>query len=194
MTLEQFLTLIATIFGAVGSIYVLKSILRLTPKVTERLSASKYGHNPDIIDSLSAQKAESMIGTCLIGIALVIAIINSAVMPSSIIVHSNRIFAILFGFALSVVVYLLLLLIGSRVNSHHRLETARIITANTLDRLFKNKSVPLYEIKSLRYINEKFLNIELPPDLSNKGFLQLIAKDVSRIIPEGIQVEEESER
>ena len=31
MTLEQFLNLVATIFGAIGSVYVLKSILRLTP-------------------------------------------------------------------------------------------------------------------------------------------------------------------
>jgi len=117
MTLEQFLSLVATIFGAVGSIYVLRSILKLTPQVTERISASVFGHNPEIIDSLSTQKAESIVGTYLILIALIIAVINSATTPSSIIVHPNRVLAIVIGVVLSLVVYLLLLFVGSRVNS-----------------------------------------------------------------------------
>ena len=194
MTLEQFLSLVATIIGAVGSVYVLKSILKLTPQITERMSASVFEHNPEIIDSLSTQKAESVVGTGLILIALIIAVINSATTPSSIIVHPNRILAILFSVVISIVVYLLLLFVGSRVNSRHRLATARIIAANTLDRLFKNKNVALYEIKSLRYLNERFLNIKLSPDLSNKDFLQLVAKDVARIMPESLQVEEESSK
>src|SRR6266498_3987576 len=124
------------------------------------MSASVFGHNPEIIDSLSAQKAESVVGTGLILIALIIAVINSATTPSSIVVHPNRILAILFSVVLSVLVYLLLLVVGSRVNSQHRLATARIIAANTLDRLFKSKNVPLYETRSLRHLNEKFLNIK----------------------------------
>ena len=192
MTLEQFLSLIATIFGAVGSIYVLKSILKLTPQITERISASRYGHNPEVIDSLSTQKAESVVGTNLILIALIIAVINSATTPSNIIIHPNRILAILFAIVLSVIVYLFLLIIGSRVNSLHRLATARIIAGKTLDRLFKNENVPLYEMKSLHYLNKNFLHIKLSPNLSNKDFLQLIAKDVARIMPKDIQVEENS--
>lgn len=192
MTLEQFLNLVAAIFGAVGSIYVLKSILRLTPKITERLSATILGHNPDLIDSLSTQKAESVVGTRLIFIALFIAIANAVVLPSNIIVHPNRLYAILFSIFLSAIVYLLLRIIGNNVNSRHRLATARIIAAKTLDRLFKNKSIPNYEMKSLRHLNDKYLHLELSPDIKNKDFLQLIAKDVGCIIPEGIQIEGES--
>ena len=192
MSLDQFLNLLATIFGAVGSIYVLKSILRLTPEITERLSANMYGHNPNVIDSLSAQKAESVVGTGLIVIALSIALVNAMVMPSNIVVHGNRPYAIFFGIVLSVIVYLLLLTIGNVVNSHHRLATARIIAAKTLDRLFKNSSVPNNEIKSLRYLNDRYLHLELSPDRTSKDLLQLIAKDVGRTVPEGIQIESES--
>ena len=192
MTLEQFLSLVATIFGAVGSVYVLRSILKLTPKVTERMSASVFGHNPEIIDSLSTQKAESTVGTYLILIALVIAVINSAATPSSIVVHPNRVLAIFFGVIVSFAVYLILLVVGSRVNSRHRRATAQVIAVRTLERLFTSKNVPLSEIRSLRYLNERFLNIKLSPNLSNRDFLQLIAKDVAVEIPEGIQVEEES--
>ena len=194
MTLEQFLSLVATIFGAVGSVYVLRSILRLTPQVTERMSASVYGHNPEIIDSLSTQKAESVVGTWLILVALVLAVVNAATTPSSIIVHPNRLLAIFISLVLSLVVYLILLFVGSKVNSRHRLATARIIAANALDRLFKSKNVPLYEIRSLRYLNDRFLNIRLPPDLSNKDFLKLVAKDVARMVPEDIQVDEEQSK
>jgi hypothetical protein len=194
MTLEQFLSLIATIFGAVGSIYVLRSILKLTPKITERMSATVFGHNPEIIDSLSTQKAESVVGTWLILIALIIAVINSAATPSNIVVNSNRILAILFGVIISAIIYGVLLFFGSKVNSRHRLETARIIAAKTLDRLFQGKKVPLYEIKSLHYLNERFLGIQLPSGLSNKDFLHLVAKDVSCIMPDDLQVEEESSK
>jgi hypothetical protein len=192
MTLEQFLNLVVIIFGAVGSIYVLRSILNLTPQVTERMSAPIFGHNLEIINSLSTQKADGFVGTCLILIALITALINTATTPSSIVVHSSRIFGILFSIVLSAIAYALLLLVGSRVYSRHRRATIRIIASKKLDKLFKNRIVPLYEIESLRNLYENFLNNKIPPDLSNKDFLQLIAKDVSCIMPIGIQVEGES--
>lgn len=191
MTLDQFLNLVATIFGAIGSIYVLKSTLRLTPEITERLSSNMYGHNPSQIDSLSTQKSESVVGTSLIFIALFIAIANAGTTPTNIIVHHNRLYAILLSIILSVFVYSLLLIVGKVVNSHHRLATARIITAKTLDRLFENKSIPSYEVKSLRYLNDKYLHLELSPDKTSKDLIRLIAKDVGRAVPEDIKIEGE---
>jgi hypothetical protein len=169
-----------------------RAFVSLTPQITERMSATRRGYNFDIIDSLATQKADSVVGTCLISIALIIAIIYSATTPSNVIFHSSRIFAILFSITSSAIVYLLLLFISSKVKSYHRIATARIITSKRLDRLFKNKTIPLYEIQSLRFLNEKFLNLIISTDSSNKDFLMLLANDVSLSLPEGIQIEEES--
>jgi hypothetical protein len=189
MTLDQFLTLLATIFGAVGSIYVLKSILRLTPEITERLSATKYGHNFEQIDSLSSQKTEGVTGTCLIIIALLLAVVNTAIMPSSIIVHQNRLYEILLCFILSSIAWLLLFFVGKAVNSHNRRATAHIIAAKTLDRLFKSKNITDYEIRSLRNLSESYLDLKLSQGDTNKEFLESLAIDVGRDFPEDIQIE-----
>jgi hypothetical protein len=191
MTFDQFLTLIATILGAVGSIYVLKSILRLTPEVTKRLSARTYGHDPNQIDSLSAQKAESVVGTILIILALAIAILNAAFTPSNFVVSPSRLSAILIAVALTVIVCFLLTLIGKRVDSRHRRDVAHIIIAEVLDKLSKSNSVPSSDLRSLRYIADKYLDLKLQPDATPRDFLRSIAMEVGRTLPEDIQIEGE---
>jgi hypothetical protein len=196
MTLDQFLNLLSTLFGAMGSIYVLKSILRQTPEITERQSATIYGHNPNLIDFLSAQKAEGIVGTSLIVIALIIAFANAAATPSDIAVSQNRLFAICLSLVLAAIVYLPLYLIGKTIDHHHRRDTARIMAAKTLDRLFIKKSISSYElapeIKSLRYLNDKYLHLELSTAKTSKEFLRLIAKDAGRTVPDDIQIEDGS--
>lgn len=191
MTLDQFLTLLATILGAMGSIYVLKSILRLTPQVTERLSSTMWGHNPNQIDSLSAQKAEGVIGASLIVFALCIAIANAALTPSNITVTPNRLYAILIAIAFVAIAYLLMSLVGKVVNSHHRRAVARIMAIKTLDKLFKSNSVHNYDIISLRLLADKYLNLKSPTDETPKDFLRSIATDVGHTLPEDIQIESE---
>jgi hypothetical protein len=189
MTLDQFLILLATIFGAVGSIYVLKSILRLTPEITERLSATMVGHNVAQIDSLSSQKAEGVVGFSLIIIALLHAIGNTTIIPSRIIVHNNRLYAILIAFFLSSIVWLLLFFAGKAVDLHHRRATARIIIAKELDDLLKRKNIRDYDIKSLRYLNERYNIFESTTSYTNKEFLHFLAEDVGRTLPEDMQIE-----
>jgi hypothetical protein len=191
MTLEQFLTLLAAILGAIGSIYVLKSILRLTPEVTERLSAPIYHHNPYKIDSLSAQKAEGVVGTSLIVFALCIAIMNAAITPSNIAIFPNRLHAILIAIALAAIIYLLSVLVGKAVDSCHRRTVAHIIIAQTLDKLVKSNNAPDYEIKSLRYLSDKYLDLNPKTSETPRDLLRSIAKEVGRTLPESIQIEGE---
>lgn len=189
MMLNQFLSLIANLFGAIGSIYVLKSVLRLSPQSIQQLSATKYGFNADQIDSLLSQKSESVVGTCLIVIALLIAIINAAVNPSKIIVQDNNYICVLLAIFISSVVYLFLVLIGNYINSNYRRSTARIIAARTFERLFKKKIIPYFEVKTLYYLNEKYLHLNLPQDKTCVDHIRLIAIDAGCNWPEDIQIE-----
>ena len=191
MTLEQFLILLATILGAIGSIYVLKSILRLTPEVTERLSATIYGHNPNQIDSLSAQKAESVVGASLIVFALCIGIVSAAITPSNIAIFPDRLYAILIAIVLAAITYSIMIFVGKAIDLRHRRSVARIIIAETLDRLFKSNNVPDYEIKSLRYLSGKYLDLNPKTSETSRDFLRSIAKEVGRTPPEDIQIEGE---
>ena len=95
MNLEQFLSILSALLGSLGSIYVLRNILHLTPDKIEQISASIYGHNPDQIDSLSEQKAENFIGSLLIIFALLIGFLNvifSPTFPSALQGEWSRVF------------------------------------------------------------------------------------------------------
>lgn len=191
MTLEQFLTLIATILGAVGSIYVLKSILRLTPDVIKRLSIHPYGHDPAQIDSLSAQKSESVVGTYLIIIALTIAILNAAFTPSFFVVSSSRFFAILCAFVLSSLVSILSILISKRLESHYRRSVAELIVEECLDDLIAKNAISTADAESLQFLAEKYFGMKLSGGTALRDFLQRVAEEVGRKLPETIQIENE---
>ena len=81
MELDRFLNLVATVFGGIGSIYVLKAIASLSPNLIERLSRTYVSFSAAQIDSLAAQKADSIVGIVLLLIALVIAVLNLAFVP-----------------------------------------------------------------------------------------------------------------
>lgn len=191
MTLEQFLTFFATILGAIGSIYVLKSILRLTPEVTERVSATIYGHNPNQIDSLSTQKAEGVVGASFIVFALFIAIINTAISPPNIDIFPNRLNAILIAFVLSAIVYLIMVRVSRVVDLRHRRTVALIIITQKLDILFKGNNVSDNDIKSLRYLSDKYLNLNPKTSKTPSDLLRSITKEVGLTLPEGIQIGDE---
>ena len=189
MTLDQLLSLLATILGAIGTIYVLKSILRLTPYITERLSATRYGHNPDMIDSLSAQKADGIVGASLVVLALGITIVNAMITPPGIGIYPDKLQAILMTFVLTTIVVLPTLLVGKIIDSNNRRATVRIIIAAQLDRLFKSNNIPNSEIRSLRSLAERYFNLKSTPNDPPLDWLRRIAKYVDRTVPDNIVIE-----
>jgi hypothetical protein len=74
--LERFFNLVATVFGALGSIYVLKSIAFSSPELIAALSSTYIGFSSPQIDSLAKQKADNIVGIVLVVIALVITGLN----------------------------------------------------------------------------------------------------------------------
>src|SRR5262245_14237729 len=81
MELDRFLNLLATVFAAIGSIYVLTAIASLSPDLIARLSSTYVGFSLVQIDSLAKQKADSIVGIALLAFALLIAVLNSAFVP-----------------------------------------------------------------------------------------------------------------
>lgn len=84
MDLDRFLNLVATVFGGMGSIYVLKAIASLSPDLIACLSSTYIGFSSPQIDSLTTQKADNIVGIVLVVIALFIAVLNLAFVPSGV--------------------------------------------------------------------------------------------------------------
>lgn len=192
MTLEQFLNLFATILGLFGSVYVLRSFLQLTPQVTERLVTGRYGHNPELIDSLSGQRAESVVGSVLFVVALLLVAVAVLIAPFEIIVHATRLYPIIGCFLLAIPVYYLCNIVRNQLDARHRVATVRVLVNRTLDRLFKENRVTISDIKSLRFLDHKYLHLELAPHATPREFIHKLVAELGRSIPDGLYIEGDS--
>jgi hypothetical protein len=87
LPLDKLLTLFAASVGAVGSVYVLRSYLAMTPALTADLATPRWGFSTVIIDSLSDQRAESVVGAGAFVVALLLAIASMFV-PSCVLLST----------------------------------------------------------------------------------------------------------
>lgn len=83
MEFDRFLNLVAASLGALGSIYVLKSYLRMTPAAAADLATPRWGFSIPILESLSAQRAEAIIGAVFFFSAFVVGTVGIAFVPST---------------------------------------------------------------------------------------------------------------
>lgn len=95
MPVDQLMNLMATSLGALGSVYVLKSFLALSPAVAVRLAQSYYDTSREHLVSLANQRADSVVGAGAISIAFLIAFINAAIGPSRCAIDSRWVGAVI---------------------------------------------------------------------------------------------------
>lgn len=190
MNLEQFLSILSALLGALGSIYVLRNILHLTPDKIEQISASKRGHNPDQIDSLSEQKAENFIGSLLIIFALLIGFLNVVFSPSNINTFSNKFLAILIAISISGFIYFFMVQISKVVKNNTRKAIAKILISQKLDKSIKGIEIPKFEFRSLCFTSNRFLGLNQRKDESDIAYLHRIAKIADRQLPIDIEIVE----
>ncbi|HLC01955.1 MAG TPA: hypothetical protein VJK02_02875 [Anaerolineales bacterium] len=145
MPIDQFLNLLATMLGSLGAVNVLRSILRLTPELTERIAGSHFGHNLYAIESLSSQKADSSTGAGLVLIALIVAIVNAALPLPSAIVATSRLFAIALAALITAAACLCPRLFGDAVRARNRRLTEHLVAKKYLERMLKQNPIPGYE-------------------------------------------------
>ncbi len=132
MNLEKYLNLLAIILGFVGTIFILKGVLRMTPEIIGEIGQTKWGYNLIALENISIQKADTITGFALIVLAFVIQIINEfgnfnkIIMPTSRLVQlGTLIFAC---FALCG----LFILINKGLCNSYKLEAGRSVTKSYL--------------------------------------------------------------
>lgn len=83
MELDRFLNLVATSLATLGSVYVLKSYLRMTPTASAELATPRWGFSLSVLEFLSAQRAEAIVGTGAFVSALAVGIVGIAFASSA---------------------------------------------------------------------------------------------------------------
>jgi hypothetical protein len=137
MALDRFLNLVATLFGGVGSIYVLRSLLAMTPDVMERLSRSYFDFSTPQVEALASQKADGIVGTTLVVIALLIAAVTIAFVPDGLRVFESKAIGIGLAVGVTAIAAVVVVLIGDGIQKHQKHAIGRVIVGLDVDRVVK---------------------------------------------------------
>jgi hypothetical protein len=183
MSLDRFLNLLAAVFGAMGSIYVLNGLLRLTPDLMARLATPRWGFNPEHVDSLATQKADSIVGAVLVVIAFLLAAINLVFVPDGIRTFDTLWVALALVAAIAVASYAALVAAGSAIYRKQKRAVGRIMAAHNLEQdILPAKRLTLSGAKTLRYWARELLEMSVddsePPRLLLNRFAEAVGKQV----------------
>ncbi len=194
MNLDRFLNLLATVFGTMGSVYVLKSLVRLSPNLIERLSRTYYDFSSAQIEALAGQKADSIVGVVLVVIALVLAVVNLAVVPDGVRVFESRGIALALVAVIGGASYIALASIGSAIHKHQKLAVRRIITAQDLGALLERKRLAASDVPSLKVYARTLLQMQVDDSEPPRLLLQRLAKEVGKQVPADFDFSEVEKR
>jgi hypothetical protein len=190
MDLDRFLNLLASVFGAMGSIYTLKSVAALSPNLIERLSRTYWDFSPTQIDALTSQKADAIVGIVLVIIALVIAIANLAIVPNGIGMFDRRGVALALVAVLCGALYLAVAFAGQAVHRHQRLAVGRLITHQMLSELFSKGKLPANEVGSLKAYGRTLLDLTIEDSESPRTIVHRLAAEVNVQVPDHLDFSE----
>jgi len=183
MDLDRFLNLLVAVFGAMGSLYVLKGLLALSPNPMERMVRTYVGFNLLQIDALAAQKADSIVGVVLVVIALVLAIVNIAVVPEGVRAIPSRGVALGVAAVLAGGMYVALVFIGGSIYKHQKRAVGRIITSQYVDSLLEKKQLTKNQVPSLSVYAHTLLDLQVGHNQSPRDLLRMLAAEVGKEVP-----------
>ncbi len=149
MNLDRFLDVLATLFGGIGSLYVLRSVVSMSPSLMARLAQGSWDFSTAQIDALASQKADGIVGIVLVVIALAVALVNSAFVPPGLRAFGSRGVALSLAVGVAAISYVILWSIGGAVQQHQKREIGRVLTAQCLDRLVEKKRITNDDLQSL---------------------------------------------
>ena len=190
MDVDKFLDLLAAVFGALGSIYVLKGVAALSPDLIERLSSTYFDFSSAQIDALTAQKADSIVGIVLVLIALAIAVVNSAFVPQGMQMFERRSVGIALVVGLTGLAYIALAFSGDALRRHDKLAVSRMITKRALEELFKNGKLPASEVSSLKVYARTLLAMTVDDSETPRSLVNRLAIEVGIQVPPGLDFAE----
>ncbi|MHC9063771.1 hypothetical protein ACYX34_13920 [Nitrospira sp. CMX1] len=190
MDVDKFLNLLAAVFGALGSIYVLKGVAALSPNLIERLSRTYWDFSSAQIDALTAQKADSIIGIVLVLIALAITVANLTFVPEGMRMFERRTVGIALVLGLTGLAYIALVFSGDALQRHDKLTVSRIITRGELEDLFKSGKVPASQVTSLKVLARTLFTMSVDDSETPRSLVNRLANEVGVQVPPSLDFSE----
>lgn len=181
MDLDKFLNLLAAIFGALGAIYVMLSIITMSPEVMFRQASSVWDFSGSLIDALAGQQADNIAGFVLVILAFSFAAITIAFVPEGLRVFKSTGVALALAAVIAGGVYVALHLISQGIYKHQRLAILKIPVSRYIDE-FVTRGVNTNDVGQVP-VYAKLLELDVSPGESTRSLLQRVANAVGKSLP-----------
>lgn len=173
MNNDRFVALLTTSLGLLGSLFMARGVLQMSPDIIVKLSGTYWGFNSHEIKSLASQRADLMAGIEILIIAFCIQLLNLSSkieerpifesLRQGLIVNFSMVF--LFGFAT--------LIVSSFHANQLEVKAKTILVQNEFSNFSKDGKITARECRDFIGFAKARLNIEgLPEEPSLESFVK----------------------
>jgi hypothetical protein len=182
MELERFLNLCAAGIGTLGSIYVLKNFLSLSPGATANLARQKWDIDISAVDSLSAQRAESLTGAFAFLLALLFGIGGTSGVASQFVLRGSEQTGYA-AVALTVgAVWLCLHFTARRLRKRHGEAARMVILTETFDDVVNKRKFESAYLDGVSQTATALFGMRFD-DMSRFEMMSAVAAKTGRVLP-----------
>ena len=185
MPLDKFLALVAALTGTLGSVYVLRSSLAMSPGLTADLATPRWGFSTVIIDSLSDQRADSIVGASAFGVALVLGV-ASILAPTIPLMSFAR--AVIISLVIALVLLALMNWVRSSLAARHRAASRRQLLWNQLDATLKEGKFQKAWVEGLVSAARVLAGLELDVASGPRTVYGAVAKAARYTLPADLEI------
>jgi len=184
MELNRFLSLLAAGIGFVGSIFLTKAILALSPKVMLRLTTpySRIGYAPEQIASMAAQKAGVQTGVVCILLTFVIQVVSLIFVEENTAFTRTRWMGTCIAIAIVSVLTVLSYLFSKEMRGRNKLKVGKLAVKEYCENKITGMVDPV-NADSLEKMAEQLINLSKKDSESSIDFIKRVSEYVGYSIP-----------
>jgi hypothetical protein len=186
MDLDKFLNLLATIFGTLGAVYVMLSILAASPELMLSQARTHYDSSLPQIKAMASQKGDNISGFVFVVIAFVLAAVTIACVPEGVRIFDSKWLALAFAAVLAGGLFATLHFISQGIGQHQKIAMCKILTSEYLDEIINRGHLQSGDSAALSVYAQEFLELTVSPGESPRLLFQRLAAGVGKTLPSTI--------
>jgi len=172
MSLERFLSLSAIVLGFIGTVFLLKGVLRMTPDVIGEIGQTRLDYSIPVLENLSVQKADTICGFIFVVIAFSLQLIRTLFNLSAIRLPGSNVRSFILMLFFILIVSVLLLSINFSLRKHNRIEAGKSITRWYVKKyLLKENNLNLSQLSYVESYSSKLLYLPRAQNETDEEFL-----------------------
>ncbi len=180
MNLDKFLNLLATIFGALGSMYVMVGIMNMSPDFMLRLATPYWDLSVPQIEALANQKAENLVGFGCVVVSFMLSSITIAFVPDGKLAFQSKWLPSVLAVVVAVVLYVIVECISGNISHREKLGIGKVAASRYLDTIIKEMKVS--DSADLSFYAQ-LLELKAVSNESTRSLVHRIAAEVGKTLP-----------